>query len=51
RKHQCPICLSSFKRLEHLKRHQRNHDNRKRFSCEFCAKKFARRYVQSRLLR
>ncbi|KAI0472664.1 hypothetical protein GGR56DRAFT_575933 [Xylariaceae sp. FL0804] len=43
-KHQCSRCPSSFKRPEHLKRHQRGHDGHKRFVCPTCSKRFARRY-------
>lgn len=43
-KYQCPRCPSSFKRPEHLKRHQRSHDGHKPFMCSICMKRFFRRY-------
>jgi hypothetical protein len=42
---QCPVCPSSFKRPEHLKRHQRSHEQSRRFVCAICDKKFTRRYA------
>lgn len=39
----CPQCPSSFKRSENLKRHQRGHDESRRFICQICDKSFARR--------
>ncbi|OTB16699.1 hypothetical protein K445DRAFT_58539 [Daldinia sp. EC12] len=44
-KYQCPRCPSSFKRPEHLKRHQRSHDGHKPFVCSICLKRFFRRYI------
>ena len=44
-KFQCRRCPSSFKRAEHLKRHERCHDDLKRFPCLVCEKRFTRRCV------
>ncbi|OTA80769.1 hypothetical protein M434DRAFT_86081 [Hypoxylon sp. CO27-5] len=44
-KYQCPRCPSSFKRPEHLKRHQRSHEGHKPFMCSICLKRFFRRYI------
>ncbi|PGH17723.1 hypothetical protein AJ80_04731 [Polytolypa hystricis UAMH7299] len=38
----CPQCHRSFKRSEHLKRHQRSHGNFRNFVCSKCPKRFAR---------
>lgn len=40
---QCTICLRSFARLEHLKRHEKSHTKEKPFHCGICEKKFSRR--------
>ncbi|KAJ2983615.1 hypothetical protein NUW58_g6219 [Xylaria curta] len=42
KKYKCPQCPSSFKRPENLKRHQRGHDEHRRFTCQICDKSFAR---------
>lgn len=44
RKLQCPECNRRFIRPEHMRRHLRNHDTSKRFTCHVCSKQFARRY-------
>lgn len=41
----CARCSRSFKRPEHLKRHERSHEGLRSFSCSVCDKKFARRYA------
>lgn len=43
RLHQCAVCLRSFARLEHLKRHERSHTKEKPFDCGVCGRKFSRR--------
>ncbi|KAI1331872.1 hypothetical protein F5Y16DRAFT_359471 [Xylariaceae sp. FL0255] len=50
RKYTCPECTSSFKRPEHLKRHQRGHDSNKKFGCPICGKGFARSDIRARHL-
>ncbi|KAI5853635.1 hypothetical protein GGS23DRAFT_505210 [Durotheca rogersii] len=47
-KYQCPRCPSSFKRPEHLKRHQRSHDGHKPFVCSVCLKRFFRSDILTR---
>ncbi|KAI1467904.1 uncharacterized protein F4812DRAFT_381730 [Daldinia caldariorum] len=47
-KYQCPRCPSSFKRPEHLKRHQRSHDGHKPFVCSICLKRFFRSDILTR---
>ncbi|KAI1773524.1 hypothetical protein F4818DRAFT_112651 [Hypoxylon cercidicola] len=47
-KYQCPRCPSSFKRPEHLKRHQRSHDGHKPFMCSICMKRFFRSDILAR---
>ncbi|XXH03710.1 hypothetical protein Hte_010116 [Hypoxylon texense] len=47
-KYQCPRCPSSFKRPEHLKRHQRSHDGHKPFVCSICMKRFFRSDILTR---
>ncbi|KAI1372012.1 hypothetical protein F4677DRAFT_277260 [Hypoxylon crocopeplum] len=47
-KYQCPRCPSSFKRPEHLKRHQRSHDGHKPFMCSICLKRFFRSDILTR---
>ncbi|KAI1105105.1 hypothetical protein F4804DRAFT_153290 [Jackrogersella minutella] len=47
-KYQCPRCSSSFKRPEHLKRHQRSHDGHKPFMCSICLKRFFRSDILTR---
>ncbi|KAI2776569.1 hypothetical protein F4815DRAFT_336726 [Daldinia loculata] len=47
-KYQCPRCPSSFKRPEHLKRHQRSHDGHKPFICSICLKRFFRSDILTR---
>lgn len=42
-RHRCDKCPSSFVRLEHLKRHQRDHWENKPFVCHLCGKGFTRR--------
>lgn len=44
RKLQCPECYRRFIRPEHMRRHLRNHDTSKRFTCHVCSKQFARRF-------
>lgn len=39
---QCPRCDKSFTRRGHLKRHEENHTQSKKFFCELCNKHFAR---------
>lgn len=41
-RHRCDQCPSSFVRLEHLKRHQRDHWENKPFVCHLCGKGFTR---------
>ncbi|KAJ4037303.1 hypothetical protein NW756_005693 [Fusarium oxysporum] len=41
-KYQCPQCPRSFKRPEHLKRHQKGHDGLRGFECDVCHKSFTR---------
>ncbi|EOD49771.1 putative c2h2 transcription protein [Neofusicoccum parvum UCRNP2] len=41
-RHRCDRCPSSFVRLEHLKRHQRDHWESKPFVCALCGKGFTR---------
>ncbi|KAI0455857.1 hypothetical protein F5B21DRAFT_173106 [Xylaria acuta] len=48
KKYKCPQCPSSFKRPENLKRHQRGHDENRRFTCQICDKSFARSDILSR---
>ncbi|OAP63014.1 hypothetical protein AYL99_02241 [Fonsecaea erecta] len=43
RPHVCLVCLRSFARLEHLKRHERSHTKEKPFACPECTRCFARR--------
>ncbi|KAJ4993600.1 hypothetical protein SVAN01_00654 [Stagonosporopsis vannaccii] len=38
----CARCDCTFKRLEHLRRHERIHDNNKRYACRYCSKRFTR---------
>ncbi|KAI0881754.1 uncharacterized protein GGS22DRAFT_191941 [Annulohypoxylon maeteangense] len=47
-KYQCSRCPSSFKRPEHLKRHQRSHDGHKPFMCSICLKRFFRSDILTR---
>ncbi|KAI1462768.1 hypothetical protein F4805DRAFT_9399 [Annulohypoxylon moriforme] len=47
-KYQCSRCPSSFKRPEHLKRHQRSHDGHKPFMCSICFKRFFRSDILTR---
>ncbi|KAH7077678.1 hypothetical protein BKA63DRAFT_489228 [Paraphoma chrysanthemicola] len=44
----CVRCNRTFKRLEHLKRHERIHDNYGRFPCSTCDKVFTRSDVLRR---
>ncbi|KAI0439313.1 hypothetical protein F4803DRAFT_48407 [Xylaria telfairii] len=48
KKYKCPQCPSSFKRPENLKRHQRGHDENRRFTCHICDKSFARSDILGR---
>ncbi|KAF9634814.1 putative c2h2 transcription protein [Lasiodiplodia theobromae] len=41
-RHQCSQCPSSFLRLEHLKRHERDHWDSKPYTCSLCGKGFTR---------
>lgn len=41
-RHQCSQCPSSFLRLEHLKRHERDHWDSKPYTCALCGKGFTR---------
>ncbi|OJD33743.1 c2h2 transcription protein [Diplodia corticola] len=41
-RHQCSQCPSSFLRLEHLKRHERDHWDSKPYTCHLCGKGFTR---------
>ncbi|KAL1617878.1 hypothetical protein SLS56_010800 [Neofusicoccum ribis] len=41
-RHQCSQCASSFLRLEHLKRHERDHWDSKPYTCSLCGKGFTR---------
>ncbi|KAI1016601.1 hypothetical protein LB505_006856 [Fusarium chuoi] len=41
-KYQCSQCARSFKRPEHLKRHQKSHDSLRGFECDVCHKSFTR---------
>lgn len=43
-----PDCPKSFTRKEHLRRHERTHENVKAFSCSFCNRAFARSDVLNR---
>ncbi|KAF2718838.1 hypothetical protein K431DRAFT_124910 [Polychaeton citri CBS 116435] len=42
RNHHCHSCARSFKRPEHLKRHEASHDHRLKFVCKECGKAFSR---------
>ncbi|KAI0424006.1 hypothetical protein F5Y09DRAFT_354091 [Xylaria sp. FL1042] len=48
KKYRCPQCPSSFKRPENLKRHERGHDESRRFVCQICDKGFARSDILAR---
>ncbi|KAH7185026.1 uncharacterized protein B0J16DRAFT_362608, partial [Fusarium flagelliforme] len=41
-KFQCGQCPRSFKRQEHLRRHQKVHETHKPFECNICHKGFTR---------
>jgi hypothetical protein len=41
----CTRCDATFRRVEHLRRHERVHDAHKRFACSKCSKVFTRRYA------
>lgn len=43
RKYSCKTCGRSFKRLEHLHRHESSHGGRASFVCPGCGKDFSRR--------
>src|SRR5277367_6674205 len=38
----CGDCPKTFGRLEHLRRHQKNHTGEKPFECPLCQRKFSR---------
>jgi Zinc finger, C2H2 type len=46
----CLTCLKSYKRPEHLRRHQSSHSAERRFHCESCNKTFQRSDVLKRHL-
>ncbi|RJE19940.1 C2H2 transcription factor [Aspergillus sclerotialis] len=39
---ECPVCQSTFRRPEHLKRHFRSHTKEKPFECAQCGRHFSR---------
>lgn len=41
-KHQCKICGRSFRRVEHLRRHQLSHESQNLSTCSTCGKVFSR---------
>ncbi|EEB05167.1 hypothetical protein SJAG_00163 [Schizosaccharomyces japonicus yFS275] len=43
-----PNCTKSFTRKEHLRRHERSHENIKSFTCRICNRAFARSDVLNR---
>lgn len=49
--YQCSVCLKSYKRREHLQRHQRSHTADRPHQCPVCAKAFQRTDVLQRHLR
>lgn len=40
----CSSCAKTFRRSEHCIRHERAHTQEKPFTCQFCLKKYARKY-------
>ncbi|OCL02292.1 hypothetical protein AOQ84DRAFT_393059 [Glonium stellatum] len=44
----CDRCESSFQRSEHLKRHQRKHEESRPYACAVCPKRFSRSDTLSR---
>ncbi|KAI5790312.1 hypothetical protein EDC01DRAFT_616762, partial [Geopyxis carbonaria] len=42
-RYNCDQCSSSFRRPEHLRRHQRDHLHERPFVCTMCGKKFSRK--------
>lgn len=43
----CTICGDTFKRMEHLSRHQLSHNGTRPFSCPTCSRAFGRRYGET----
>ncbi|KAL2202105.1 hypothetical protein CC79DRAFT_169353 [Sarocladium strictum] len=43
----CRYCQKSFRRPEHLKRHERSHTSQRPYVCSSCGKRFARRSASS----
>lgn len=44
RPHQCPYCVKSFKRKDHLKEHVRLHTGEKPYPCQHCEKAFVQKH-------
>lgn len=44
KKHECPECGRSFKKMDHLNVHIAYKHSEKKIKCEICNKKFARKY-------
>lgn len=43
----CTVCGDTFKRMEHLSRHQISHNGTRPFSCPTCRRAFGRRYDET----